>query len=106
MTSFPTHAEHSPPTLPCVRHTADDGAEHEGSNKRKEHQVDQAFQTIITQPRHCLYIVLRREKKTFTIYTIYIHISFIHFLTPLNPIQECRCMCGGGGLVPIPAIIL
>lgn len=63
MTSFPTHAGNSPSPLPCVRHTADDGAEHEGSDKRKEHQVDQAFQTVITQPRHSLYVVLQRGKK-------------------------------------------
>lgn len=55
---------HSPPTLPCVRHAADDGAEHEGCDEGKEHQVDQAFQAVIAQPRHSLYVVLRREKHT------------------------------------------
>lgn len=62
MISFPTRTQHSPPTLPCVRHAADDGAEHEGCDEGKEHQVDQAFQTVIAQPRHSLYIVLRMGK--------------------------------------------
>lgn len=59
-------SQHSPPTLPCVRHAADDGAEHEGCDKGKEHQVDQSFQTVVAQPRHSLYVVLRREKQCLT----------------------------------------
>lgn len=58
---------HSPPTLPGVRHTADDGAEHEGGDEGEQHQVDQPFQTIITQPRHSLDVILRGGKNKWII---------------------------------------
>lgn len=63
MISSPAPAQHSPPALPCVRHAADNRAEHEGCDERKEHQVDQAFQTVIAQPCHSLDVVLQSGRE-------------------------------------------
>lgn len=52
-----------PLALPGVGHTADNGAEHESSDKGEEHQVDEALQSIITQPRHGLDVVLQQKQE-------------------------------------------
>lgn len=51
-----------PPGLPGVRHAADYRAEHEGGNEGEEHQVDEAFQSVVTQTRHGLDVVLQGGK--------------------------------------------
>lgn len=51
-----------PPGLPGVRHAANDRAEHESSDEGEENEVDEAFQSVITQSRHGLDIVLQKGK--------------------------------------------
>lgn len=53
----------SPLPLPGVRHGANNGAEHEGSDEGEEHEVDEALQSVVTQPRHGLDEVLQQKKK-------------------------------------------
>lgn len=48
----------SPLAVPGVRHTANNGAEHESSDEGEEHEVDDAFQSVITQSCHGLNKVL------------------------------------------------
>lgn len=55
--------------LPGVRHAANDGAEHESSDKGEKHEVDEAFQSVITQPRHGLDIILQKKGDTTFIMT-------------------------------------
>lgn len=50
-----------PLLLPGVWNAADDGAEHEGCDKGKEGQVDEALHTIVAEARQCLHIVLSRR---------------------------------------------
>lgn len=47
-----------PLALPGVGHAADDGAEHESGDEGEENQVDEPLQSIVTEPRHGLDIVL------------------------------------------------
>lgn len=47
-----------PSGLPCVRHTAHDGAEHEGRDEGEEDQVDETFQSVVAHARHGLDVVL------------------------------------------------
>lgn len=49
-----------PLALPGVRHTANNGAEHESSDEGEEHEVDEAFQSVITQSSHGLDKVLEK----------------------------------------------
>lgn len=53
-----------PLLLPGVWNAADDGAEHEGCDKGKEGQVDEALHTIVAEARQCLHVVLSRKKRT------------------------------------------
>lgn len=50
-----------PLLLPGVWNAADDGAEHEGCDKGKEGQVDEALHTIVAEASQCLHIVLSRK---------------------------------------------
>jgi len=54
----------SPLAVPGVRHTANNGAEHEGSDEGEEHEVDEAFQSVVAQSRHGLDKVLQEEGET------------------------------------------
>lgn len=45
--------------MPCVRHAANDGAEHEGRDEGEEDEVDEAFQSVVTHARDGLDVVLR-----------------------------------------------
>lgn len=45
-----------------MRHTANDDAEHESRYEGEEHEVDEAFQSVVTQSRHGLDIILQKEK--------------------------------------------
>lgn len=49
---------------PGVRHAANYGAEHESSDEREEHKVDEALQSIITQTCHGLDVVLQQGEGT------------------------------------------
>lgn len=49
--------------LPGVRNTADNRAKHESSHKGEEHEVDEAFQSIITQSSHGLDVVLQKRER-------------------------------------------
>ncbi len=51
-----------PLALPGVRHTANDRAEHESSDEGEEHEVDEAFQSVIAHPCHGLDVVLQKEE--------------------------------------------
>lgn len=53
-----------PLLLPGVWDAADDGAEHEGCDKGKEGQVDEALHTIVAEARQCLHVVLSGKNKT------------------------------------------
>lgn len=55
-----------PSAFPCVRYTANNWAEHESGDKGEEHEVDEAFQSIITQTRHGLDVVLQQREAKFT----------------------------------------
>lgn len=49
--------------MPGVRHTADNWAKHESSDEREEHEVDEAFQSIITQTGNGLDVVLQDKER-------------------------------------------
>lgn len=53
-----------PLLLPGVWDAADDGAEHEGCDKGKQGQVDEALHTIVAEARQCLHVVLSRRNGT------------------------------------------
>lgn len=50
-----------PPGLPGVGNAANYGAEHESGDEGEEQKVDEAFQSIVAQPRHGLDVVLPHE---------------------------------------------
>lgn len=50
----------SPLAVPGVRHAANNGAEHEGRDEGEEHEVDEALESVVTQPRHALDKVLQQ----------------------------------------------
>ncbi len=52
-----------PLARPGMWHTADNGGEHQGSDKREENQVDETLHPIITEPSQSLNVVLGREKE-------------------------------------------
>lgn len=52
-----------PPGLPGVGNAANYRAEHESSDEGEEDEVDEAFQSIVAQPRHGLDVVLQNGKK-------------------------------------------
>lgn len=60
-----------PLALPCVRYTANNRAEHESGDKGEEHEVDEAFQSIITQTCHGLDVVLQHKKAEILLCIIY-----------------------------------
>lgn len=47
--------------MPGVWDAADDGAEHEGCDKREQGQVDEALHTIVAEARQRLHVVLSRK---------------------------------------------
>lgn len=53
-----------PPGLPGVGNATNYGAEHESSDEGEENEVDEAFQSIIAQPRHGLDIVLQDDSRS------------------------------------------
>lgn len=52
-----------PPGLPGVGDATDDRAEHESSDEGEENEVDEAFQSIVAQPRHGLDVVLQGDSR-------------------------------------------
>lgn len=52
-----------PPGLPGVGNAANYGAEHESGDEGEEQKVDEAFQSIVAQPRHGLDVVLPDQMK-------------------------------------------
>lgn len=49
-----------PLASPGVRNTADNRAEHESCDEGEQHEVDEAFQSIVTQTCHALDVVLQQ----------------------------------------------
>lgn len=48
--------------LPGMRYTANYWAEHQSSDEGEENKVDKALESIVTQTRHGLDIVLQKER--------------------------------------------
>lgn len=47
---------------PCVRHAADDRAEHKSGDEGEEHKVDEAFQSVVAQACHGLDVILKQAE--------------------------------------------